>query len=169
MLAIDHVPIEALTPDPSNARIHSRKQIRQIARSIEAFGFNVPTLIDADNRVIAGHGRLEALRLLGWSDVPVIRVSHLSPEQLTYAFFGKVAESLAGSPLYRASMSPRQRPSCTVEPIPTLRIGNHGADRGEPASAPTCLSPRPSPRIHLRRGHQCGHGGRPGRPQLRAG
>jgi hypothetical protein len=46
-----------LKPDPRNPRKHSQKQIRQIARSIEAFGFNVPVLIDRNLNVIAGHGR----------------------------------------------------------------------------------------------------------------
>jgi ParB-like nuclease domain len=55
-LAIDYVPISRVTPDPRNARVHSRKQIRQIAASIETFGFNVPILIDADLNIIAGHG-----------------------------------------------------------------------------------------------------------------
>ena len=53
-------PIDQLKPDPANPRRHSKKQIRQIANSIEAFGFNVPILIDRDGNVIAGHGRLLA-------------------------------------------------------------------------------------------------------------
>jgi ParB-like chromosome segregation protein Spo0J len=50
-------PIEQLRPDPRNARRHSGKQIRQIADSIRAFGFNVPILVDTELKVIAGHGR----------------------------------------------------------------------------------------------------------------
>ena len=57
--------IEALKPDPANPRLHSKKQIRQIANSIETFGFNVPVLVDAELKVIAGHGRLLACRELG--------------------------------------------------------------------------------------------------------
>lgn len=75
-------PIRELRPDPRNPRIHSRKQIRQIAQSIEAFGFNVPVLIDAQNRVIAGHGRLKACELLGWTEVPSICLDHLSEAQV---------------------------------------------------------------------------------------
>jgi ParB-like chromosome segregation protein Spo0J len=56
-LTVAHLPIETIKPDPRNARTHSRKQVRQIAKSIESFGFNVPLLIDADDNVIAGHGR----------------------------------------------------------------------------------------------------------------
>jgi ParB-like chromosome segregation protein Spo0J len=56
--------IAELKPDANNPRMHSPRQIRQIARSIEAFGFNVPVLIDAEHKVIAGHGRLLALQQL---------------------------------------------------------------------------------------------------------
>jgi ParB-like chromosome segregation protein Spo0J len=74
-------PIAALEPDPRNPRAHSAKQIRQIARSIEAFGFNVPILVDARRRVIAGHGRIIACKLLGWTEVPTISLEHLNPAQ----------------------------------------------------------------------------------------
>jgi DNA modification methylase len=80
-LSIDYVSIERLKPDPKNARQHSAKQIRQIANSIESFGFNVPLLIDRDLNVIAGHGRLLACKRLGWSEVPTIRLEHLSEAQ----------------------------------------------------------------------------------------
>jgi DNA modification methylase len=70
-----------LKPDPANARQHSKKQIRQIADSIKAFGFNVPILIDADGGVIAGHGRLAAVKQLGWTEVPSILLDHLSEAQ----------------------------------------------------------------------------------------
>ena len=59
-LRIEQVSLADLAFDPRNARIHSELQIGQITRSIEAFGFNVPVLIDANNRVVAGHGRLLA-------------------------------------------------------------------------------------------------------------
>jgi len=64
-----------------NARIHSPKQVRQIARSIEAFGFNVPVLVDADSNVLAGHGRILAAQLLGWKEVPTICLNYLSEAQ----------------------------------------------------------------------------------------
>ena len=57
------------------------KQIRAIANSIEAFGFNAPILVDNGNRVVVGHGRLEAAQLLGLAEVPVIRLEHLSEQQ----------------------------------------------------------------------------------------
>jgi len=79
---IVHLPVQDLQPDPGNPRQHKRTQIRAIARSIEAFGFNAPILISADGRVVAGHGRLEAAKLLGLKTVPAIRLEHLSKEQL---------------------------------------------------------------------------------------
>jgi len=79
--SLDYLPVDTLKPDPQNAREHTRTQIKQIARSIEAFGFGSPILVDRDLKVIAGHGRLEALKHLGRTDAPVIRLEHLTPEQ----------------------------------------------------------------------------------------
>ena len=73
--------IEAIRPDPRNPRLHPKRQIQQIANSIQAFGFNVPVLVDSNKKLIAGHGRLEACRLLGWTEVPTIQLDHLSPAQ----------------------------------------------------------------------------------------
>jgi len=80
-LALEYVPIETLHLDPENARVHKPAQVRQIAKSIEAFGFNAPILVDKDNKVLAGHGRLLACRHLRWTEVPVIHLEHLSPAQ----------------------------------------------------------------------------------------
>lgn len=80
-LSIAYLPIGQLKPDPGNARLHSAKQVRQITKSIETFGFNVPLLIDAEGNVIAGHGRLLAAKRLGWDQVPAIRLDHLSETQ----------------------------------------------------------------------------------------
>ena len=73
--------LEELKLDPKNPRAHGAKQIRQIGHSIEAFGFNVPVLVDADSKVIAGHGRVLACRQLGWSEVPTISLEHLTEAQ----------------------------------------------------------------------------------------
>ena len=78
---VAYLPIGSIFPDPSNPRKHSSEQIRAIARSIEAFGFNAPILVDKTNRVVAGHGRLEAGQLLGLVEAPVIRLEHLSKQQ----------------------------------------------------------------------------------------
>ena len=80
-LSIAYLPIDQLRPVPGNARQHSAKQVRQIAKSIETFGFNVPLLVDAECNVIAGHGRLLAAKRLGWHQVPTIRLDHLSEAQ----------------------------------------------------------------------------------------
>src|SRR6266853_382334 len=74
-------PIHEVKPDPKNPRVHSKKQIRQIAASIEAFGFNVPILTDREGNVVCGHGRLSACRELGWSEVPTLCLDHLTPAQ----------------------------------------------------------------------------------------
>src|ERR1035441_2265893 len=73
--------VDALKLDPKNPRIHSPRQLRQIAGSIGSFGFHVPVLIDANRRVIAGHGRVMACRQLGWKEVPTICLEHLSEAQ----------------------------------------------------------------------------------------
>ncbi|MCH7778152.1 MAG: ParB N-terminal domain-containing protein, partial [Gemmatimonadetes bacterium] len=81
-LEVTHRDVDVLKPFERNARTHSRRQIRQIARSIEAFGFTNPILIDETDRIIAGHGRVEAARLLGITQIPTIRLDHLSEAQL---------------------------------------------------------------------------------------
>jgi len=78
MHSIKLVSAETLKPNPRNARTHSKKQIRQIAKSIETYGFTVPVLIDEAAMIIAGHGRLEAARLLGLREVPVILIDGLN-------------------------------------------------------------------------------------------
>src|SRR5436853_7715927 len=80
-LRIEHVPVEQLRPDPRNPRAHPERQIKQILRSIETFGFNVPILADREGNVLAGHGRLQAAQRLGFREIPVIRLEHLTPEQ----------------------------------------------------------------------------------------
>ena len=70
-----------LRPYSRNARTHTPKQIAEIAASIKSFGFNNPVLIDNDNGIVAGHGRVEAAKLLGLATVPTIRLEHLSDAQ----------------------------------------------------------------------------------------
>ncbi len=76
-LQIEQTPVHALQPQDRNARTHSKRQIRQIAASIRQFGFNNPILIDDDLHIIAGHGRVEAAKLVGQATVPTVRISHL--------------------------------------------------------------------------------------------
>ena len=83
MTLIHHDHIERLAPDDlkpyaGNARTHSKKQIQQIAKSIERFGFTNPVLIDDGNGIIAGHGRVLAAKAIGMAEVPCLRLSNLS-------------------------------------------------------------------------------------------
>lgn len=78
---IEARPPSELRPYSRNARTHSRKQVRQIADSIERFGFTNPVLVSDDGEIIAGHGRVEAAKLLGLASVPTLRLSHLSAEE----------------------------------------------------------------------------------------
>ncbi|MBN9079794.1 MAG: ParB N-terminal domain-containing protein [Rhizobiales bacterium] len=76
--AIEHLAPGQLTPHPANARTHSKKQVRQIADSLRRFGFNAPIIINGGNMIIAGHGRVEAAKLLELQTVPCFRVTHLA-------------------------------------------------------------------------------------------
>ena len=80
-LDIEVLPIGSLKPYARNPRTHSDKQIHQIANSIRQFGFTNPVLIDSDLGVIAGHGRIEAAKLLGIREVPTIRLDHMTEAQ----------------------------------------------------------------------------------------
>jgi DNA modification methylase len=79
--AIEPMPVASLRPRPGNARTHSKRQVRQIADSIRQFGFNNPVLIGEDGDIIAGHGRVEAAKLLGLDCVPTMRLAHLNAAQ----------------------------------------------------------------------------------------
>jgi ParB-like chromosome segregation protein Spo0J len=81
-LAVTYVPTSSLKLNPKNPRLHTEKQVQQIARSIETFGFSVPIAIDVNLGVIAGHGRVLAARLLGLPEVPTISLKHLTQGQL---------------------------------------------------------------------------------------
>ncbi len=78
---IEHVATDALIPYARNSRTHSPEQVAQLARSIEQFGFTNPVLIDEHNTLIAGHGRVMAAQRLGLTQVPAIRLTHLSDAQ----------------------------------------------------------------------------------------
>ena len=77
-LAIEYLSVETVIPYARNARTHSREQIKQIAKSIHAFGFINPIIIDADGMIVAGHARALAAKEMGLSLVPAIRVDYLS-------------------------------------------------------------------------------------------
>ena len=80
-LAVTYRAISELIPDPRNARTHPKRQIDQLKASIEAFGFTNPILADPDGHIIAGHGRLQAARAMGFTEVPTIVLPGLSDIQ----------------------------------------------------------------------------------------
>lgn len=81
ILKIELLKTANLIPYINNSRTHSEEQVNQIAASIQEFGFNNPILIDADNGVIAGHGRIMAAKKLGIDELPCVRLEHLSEAQ----------------------------------------------------------------------------------------
>ena len=81
-IEIRYEPIESLKPASENERKHSKSQIRQLARCIDTFGFNIPVVVDAEKTIVCGHARVEAAKLLGLSEVPTIQLDHLSPEKV---------------------------------------------------------------------------------------
>jgi hypothetical protein len=80
-ISVRWLPVEVLTPDKRNARVHSGEQVARIAESIAAFGFNVPVLVDEKGGVLAGHGRVLAAKRLGLKEAPAIVLDHLSEAQ----------------------------------------------------------------------------------------
>ena len=87
----------ALQPRATNPRTHSKKQIRQIADSIERFGFTNPVLIDRNGGIVAGHGRVEAAKLLGLESVPTIRLDDLTEAEIrSYVIADNRLAELAG-------------------------------------------------------------------------
>jgi DNA modification methylase len=81
-LAVSYQTVECLKTYSRNARSHSKHQIRQIAASIEQFGFTNPVLVNNTNTIIAGHGRVAAAKLLGMGQVPTIRLESLTDDQI---------------------------------------------------------------------------------------
>lgn len=81
-LTITYRDIVELKPNSQNPRLHSDKQIKNLANSIKHLGFNVPVLVDRDSQIVAGHGRVEAAKRLGMTGVPTICLDHLSKAQI---------------------------------------------------------------------------------------
>lgn len=80
-MQIEKLKTSELIPYARNSRTHSEEQVAQIAASIKEFGFTNPVLVDAENVIIAGHGRVMAARLLKLDEVPCIRLAHLTENQ----------------------------------------------------------------------------------------
>jgi ParB-like chromosome segregation protein Spo0J len=81
MLKIVQKSVDKLIPYVNNSRTHSDEQIAQIASSIKEFGWTNPILVDGENGIIAGHGRLMAARKLGYKEVPTIELKDLTETQ----------------------------------------------------------------------------------------
>jgi len=81
-MEIKYIKISELKPYEKNAKKHSKKQIEQIANSIKEFGFKQPIVVDINNVIIVGHGRIEAAKLLGFSEVPCLIANDLTEEQI---------------------------------------------------------------------------------------
>lgn len=80
-LQIEYRDVAKLVPYAQNARMHSTLQVTQISKSIKAFGFNSPVLIDLKGTLIAGHGRVLAAKLLRMKQVPCVVLGHLNDKQ----------------------------------------------------------------------------------------
>jgi len=80
-LEIEYLSPDGLSPHKRNARRHPRKQLRQLAGSIKAFGFLSPVLVNADRVILAGHARVEAAKLAGLTEIPTVRVETLTPQE----------------------------------------------------------------------------------------
>ena len=81
MAELQQVEVRDLIPYINNAKTHPEEQVIKIAASIKEFGFNAPILVDGDNQIIAGHGRLQAAKKIGLKAVPVVVLDHLSEAQ----------------------------------------------------------------------------------------
>jgi DNA modification methylase len=81
-LSIVYRSVDSLHPYNRNARTHTKRQIKMIAESIKAFGFTNPVLTDENYTIVAGHGRVEAAKLIGMAKVPTVRLENLTPDQL---------------------------------------------------------------------------------------
>jgi ParB-like chromosome segregation protein Spo0J len=96
-LEIKYVLLEEVRPYAGNARTHSKKQIRQIADSIERFGFVNPIIVSSDHEVIAGHGRVAAAKLLGIASVPIVVLANMTEaERRAYVIADNKLAELAG-------------------------------------------------------------------------
>jgi DNA modification methylase len=81
-LRIEYRATTALKPMPGAPRKHPASQVRMLAKSIEAFGFNVPILVDGEDRIVAGHARVTAAGRCGMTELPAVRIEHLNETQL---------------------------------------------------------------------------------------
>ena len=92
-LKVEYLNIDELKPYKNNAKIHTAEQIEQIKNSIQKFGMNDPIAIGKDNLIVEGHGRLIACKELNITEVPIIRLDHLTDEERKALVSNKVRRS----------------------------------------------------------------------------
>jgi DNA modification methylase len=136
--------VASLKPAARNARRHSKKQIRQIADSIERFGFTNPVIVDERGTIVAGHGRVEAAKLIGLAEIPVVRLSHLSRTELRAYMLAdnKLAEKAGWD---RELLAAELQELTTLLPDLGLDISITGFEPGEIDSLMADFGDRPDP------------------------
>ena len=81
-MKIETLAVGDIKPYDKNAKSHPKKQVDLLAENITRFGFTTPCLVDKDNNLIAGHGRLEAIKTLNWTEVPCVRMENLTDDEV---------------------------------------------------------------------------------------
>ncbi len=155
--SVEYLSVGKLQPYSRNARTHSPKQIAQIAASIRTFGFNNPVLIDKDDGIIAGHGRVEAAKQLSLDTVPCLRLEHLNEvEKRAYILAdNKLAEKagwdadiLAIELQHLTNLDLDFDVSVTGFEMPEIDVLLTGpADEGKPDSADSTPELQPGPAV----------------------
>ena len=127
-LHVEYVPLASLRATFRRTKSHSARQVRKLAASINRSGFNVPVLVDDDLDVVSGHARVDAAKLVGLAQVPVIRVSHLSREELRlFAIFDNKVASEGSIDLDAVRLELND----VVLHAPELELTNSGFEVGE--------------------------------------
>ena len=126
--------VDDLKANPRNARTHSAQQVEQIAASVREFGWITPIVVDEDGVVLAGHGRLQAARLLGLTGVPTVQVKHRTAER-------KRAFMLADNRLAELAVADPRRTSSSI--LPDVEFGRYKLrQEGVPAENSSAVRPR---------------------------
>jgi len=94
-MQLENVPISSLTPDPANARKHSKRNLRAIVASLQRFGQQKPIVVDSRNIVRAGNGTLAAAKSLGWTNINIVRSDLMSGELAAYSIADNRTSELA--------------------------------------------------------------------------
>ena len=137
---LTYLTISAIKPDPRNPRRHSPAQIEAIARSLDAFGFNAPILIDKNAKVLAGHGRLEAAKLRGLTEVPVICLEHLTDTQARAYRPSRAARSIRFSPTRSMSATSVTKRNATKANTRRSSSGHFGSQSNRSSKTRTMVA-----------------------------